>query len=138
MSLDYVAEDRVMTPSGPVEVSIARHEDGAVSVIAWLAPAERRVGYLHVPPRQRQLDEVDLDPVLATPAVRAAMLGQVVRERRIRLAAEPIGQQLIDVGFLTREHVDDLLGWQWLLAELGEALRLGDLAVAAGLVPSAR
>jgi hypothetical protein len=136
ISLDYVAEDCVSTPSGPVEVSVARHEDGAVSVIAWLAAAERRIGYLHVPPRRRQPDEVDLDPVLATPAVRAAMLDQLDRERRIRPAAEPIGQRLIDARLLTREQIDDLLGWQWLLAELGEARHLGDLAVAAGLLPS--
>jgi hypothetical protein len=136
MSFDFVAESRVMTPSGPVEVSVARHEDGAISVVAWLAAAERRVGYLHVPPRGSQPDAVDLDPALATPAVRAAMLDQVAGARRVRPAAEPIGQRLIAGGVLTREDVDDLLGWQWLLAELGDARRLGDLAAAAGLLPS--
>ena len=136
MSLDYVAEDFVVTPSGPVEVSVARHEDGAVSVIAWLAPAERRIGYLHVPPRRRQPDEVELDPVLATSAVRAAMRDQLVRAWRFCPAAEPVGRRLVDAGLLTREQVDDLLGWQWLLAELGESRRLDELAAAAGLFSS--
>jgi hypothetical protein len=135
MALDYVAEVRVMTPAGPVDVSVARHEDGSISVVAWLAAAERRVGYLYVHPRRGQPAEVELDPELATPAVRAAMLDQLARARRIQPAAEPLGQRLIDAGILTREQVDDLLGWQWLLAELGETRRLGELAVAAGLVP---
>jgi hypothetical protein len=30
--------------------------------------------------------------------------------------------------------LDDLLGWQWLLAELGQPRRLGELAVQAGLL----
>jgi hypothetical protein len=62
-----------------------------------------------------------------------ALLDQVVTPPRRQ---PPIGQSLIAEGHLTTADVDELLGWQWLLAELGEARRLGDLAVAAGLLPA--
>jgi hypothetical protein len=132
--LDYLGEQVLATPAGPVELSVAGHEDGSLSVVAWSLPDGRRIGHLHCPPRRRQPDEVALDPTLAGPAVRAAMQALLARAVGGSPRGAPVGRRLVQAGLLTADEVDDLLGWQWLLAELGEPRRLGDLAVAAGLL----
>jgi hypothetical protein len=47
---------------------------------------------------------------------------------------EPVGRRLVRAGVLKDADVRDLLEWQWLLNELGEYRRLGELAAAAGLM----
>jgi hypothetical protein len=132
--LDYLGEQVLATPAGPIELSVASHADGSTSVVAWWLPDGRRIGYCHCPPRQRQPDEEAFHPTLAGPAVRAAMQALLAQAVGRSPCTAPVGQRLVQAGLLTTDEVDALLGWQWLLAELGESRRLGDLAVAAGQV----
>ena len=132
-SFDWLAERVVTTPVGQVAVSLASHEDGAVSAVAWLLPVGRRVGYLIRQARQRRPQEEMFDPVLAGTAVRPLM--ETLLDQAGGLArTEPVADRLVREGRLSSEDVADLLGWQWLLAELGQPRGLGELAVAGGLL----
>lgn len=131
---DFLEEQVVTTPVGPVAISLAGHEDGSLSVVAWLMPPGRRVGWISCRPHQRQPQEELIDPALNGTPVRALMetlLAKVCDQARCQ---EPIGRRLVRAGLLSDDDVNDLLGWQWLLAELGQPRRFGELAMAAGLL----
>jgi hypothetical protein len=131
---DFLGEQVVTTPVGPVALSLAGHEDGSLSVVAWLMPPGRRVGWIACRPRQRQPHEEQIDPVLNGTPVRSLMVELLAKAHDQALCQEPIGRRLVRAGLLSDDDLDDLLGWQWLLAEMGQPRRLGELAVAAGLL----
>jgi hypothetical protein len=133
-SFDWLAERVVTTPIGQVAVSVASHEDGAVSVVAWLMPVGRRVGYLFRQARQRRPQEEMFDPLLNGSVVRSLMETLLDQASGLTPRPEPVGDRLVREGRLSSDDVADLLGWQWLLAELGQPRGLGELAVAGGLL----
>lgn len=134
-TFDFLGEQVVTTPAGLVAITLASHEDGAVSVVAWLISTGSRVGYLYCQPRQRRPREELIEPALVGSVVRPmmeAMLEQALGHAPHR---EPIGQRLVRAGLMSEAELADLLGWQWLMAELGQPRRLGELAAHAGLLP---
>jgi hypothetical protein len=133
-TFDFLGEQVVITPAGRVALSLASHDDGAVSVVAWLMPSGRRVGYLYGRPRQRAPREEMVDPLLDGTSVRRLMVGMLEHAIDHSPRQEPIGRRLVRAGLLTEGDLSDLLGWQWLLAELGQPRRLGELAAEAGMV----
>jgi hypothetical protein len=133
-TFDWLAERVVTTPVGQVAVSLASHEDGAMSAVAWLLPVGRRVGYLFRQARQRRPQEEQFDPVLTGTAVRPLMETLLDQAGGLSPRAESVADRLVREGRLSAEDVADLLGWQWLLAELGQPRGLGELAVAGGLL----
>ena len=97
---DWSAERVVTTPVGQVAVSLASHEDGAVSAVAWLLPVGRRVGYLFRQARQRRPQEEMFDPVLTGTAVRPLM--ETLLDQAGGLArAEPVADRLVREGRLS-------------------------------------
>jgi hypothetical protein len=133
-AFDFLGEQVVTTPAGRVAVSLAGHEDGAVSVVAWLTATGRRVGYIYSRPRQRQPQEAMIDAVLEGTVVRPLMETLLASAHGQRPLTAAVGKRLVESGLMTEEQLADLLGWQWLLAEVGQPRRIGELAVSAGLV----
>lgn len=129
--MDYVAEESVNSPAGRIDLSIARHADGTLSLIAWLTASQRRVGYLHLQPGVHPPSEPTFDPSVATPALQTAVQRLLERVLRPTEDGPPLGQRLVTAGLLTDDEVYDLLGWQWLLAEIGDRRTIGELAAAA-------
>jgi hypothetical protein len=89
-TFDFLVEQVVMSPAGPVALSLARHEDGAVSVIAWSLTTGERVGYASRRARGRLPSERLIDPALADTVVASRMVtlwrGRAIgRRRRSRL-----------------------------------------------------
>jgi hypothetical protein len=58
---------------GSVAVSLASHDDGSLSVVAWLLPAGRRVGYA------RWSRPAPAPPVALAPEVAASGLGETIQ-----------------------------------------------------------
>jgi hypothetical protein len=46
-TLDDVQVHRLRTAADAVQVTLVRHSDGAISVVAWSPAVGRRVGHLH-------------------------------------------------------------------------------------------
>lgn len=135
-AFDFLGEQVVMTPAGNVAVSLASHDDGAVSVVAWLMETGRRVGYLYCRPRQRQPQESMIDALVDGTVVWPVMERLLDSAQGHRPATVPIGQRLVQAGAMTTDQLSDLLGWQWLLFEIGQPCELGELAIHAGLIES--
>jgi hypothetical protein len=131
-TFDFLRGMTVATPLGPVEISLAAHDDGSVSAVAWLLPVGRRVGHLHGQ-ADRSPDAATVEPALAGSGVTEAMHVLVQRALGMTLPTEPVGRRLVRAGLLTESDVNDLLGWQWLLDEIGVHRCLGELALEAGL-----
>jgi hypothetical protein len=121
MSFDAIDEWIVTTPAGPVAVSLAAHADGSLSIVGWLLPAGRRVGHAHW--RRGRPVAVAVAPELASTDL-GARLEALVRGAVSPPAAAPAPAP-------SAPSRGDLLGWQWLLAELDEHRSLEELAAAA-------
>jgi hypothetical protein len=121
MSFDAIDERIVTTAAGPVAVSRAAHADGSLSIVGWLLPAGRRVG--HARWRRGQPVSVSVAPELAATDF-GERLAALIRDATATPAMAPAPSP-------PAPNRSDLLGWQWLLAELGEHRSLEELAVAA-------
>jgi hypothetical protein len=133
-SFDFYGEQVVTTAQGAITLSTAGHEDGSVSVIAWLAATGQRVGYGRGFAHRRVQDEIEVDRVLAGTTVGAVMQALLDAALGRTPRGEPLGQRLVRAGIMSQADLSDLLGWQWLLAELGQPRRLGELVAAAGFL----
>jgi hypothetical protein len=131
---DFLGEHVVETAAGSVRLSVAAHADGAVSVVAWLMLTGQRVGLIRRAAHGHAGHEELLDDTLASPDLLVAMHGSLAAALGPIAASPPEEAQLVHSGVVTPTELSDLLGWQWLLSELGEYHSVGELAADAGLV----
>lgn len=136
-NIDDVVTRVIATAWGDVEVSRATHVDGHVSVVARLCSAGRQVGYLCHPGRGPACPTAWVESTFTPTVLPAVMEAMLTEALRAPLRSAPIGERLVRAGLITDAERRDLLGWQWLLDELGEHGRLGELATEAGLVTEA-
>lgn len=127
-----LSSDQLTTHLGEVGISAASHVDGSISVVAWMADSGRRVGYLSQSAANAVPAEPQIDPAVAMTHLATRMLW--VRDQAVQAAMTPlpIGERMVRAGLLSESERSDLLGWQWLLDELGEHHMLGELATQAG------
>lgn len=125
---------RIVTPLGAVEVSLATHVDGQISIVAWLDHSGEQVGYLCHPGRGSATMTARVEAAFTTTALPAVLAAMLVEAVESRLRPMPLGERLVRAGLITDAERCALLGWQWLLDELGEHRRLGELTIEAGLV----
>lgn len=133
-AFDFLGESVVSTPVGLVAVSVASHDDGSMSAVAWLLATGRRVAYLCRRPRQRRSQDMVIDAQLDGTAVPPLMESMLDRAGGLDATRPVVGQDLVYAGVLTQEQLSDMLSWQWLMAEVGQSCELGELAVRAGLL----
>jgi hypothetical protein len=121
-ALDVLGVREVATPLGVVEISLAGHEDGSLSGVAWLRSTGRRVGYLaHTGAGSTRIE------IVGEPGLHQAGLARVMDEL-LQFALATRGSRLSEPEIASERRA--LLGLQWLLAELGECWELEELAEA--------
>jgi hypothetical protein len=107
---------------GEVEISVARHAEGGLSVIAWRVADGRRVGYLSTV-RGAPAALTVADDYAATPLARLLQSASRQEARHVP-RPRPAGR----LARLAPDEQAALGGLHWLLTELGEEISLEQLA----------
>ena len=97
MKAELVAERTDALPTGPVRLSVARHDDGHYTGVAQLLDSGRRIGLLVAAPPvagRTTVSDTRVDPAVAGPEVGTALaqfLYEVAATEEARVAAASSG-----------------------------------------------
>jgi hypothetical protein len=128
-TLSNATSRQIWLPPGRVELSVAEHADGAVSVVAWEVETGRRVGLItQLAYRPDVAPTREVEPAYAAAGL-AELLDAAWRAAAVGRPALAEDTVLLRAGVLTAAELADLRGLQWLLAELGEYRSLAELVI---------